>query len=102
MYSNIYVGIGSASYSLHDDITSIYASLINYGRVELSSDLLLIPVPLRDSNSKFTSSNCANMIIPPVNYFEDLAYGMYDTAGRIAIASEYGYGMYSNSLEKIS
>ena len=72
--SNISVDIGSESDSLPDDIASIYDSLINGGRV--------------DSDSKFPSSNCVNMIISPVCYLGDVAQGGYVAAGKIAIASE--------------
>ena len=39
------------------------------------------------------------MIILPVCFFEDVAQGMYDTYGCIAIASEYGHDTYANALE---
>ena len=42
------------------------------------------------------------MIILPVCSLEDVAQGVYVTAGRIAIASEYGCGVYANTLEKLS
>ena len=32
--------------------------------------------------------------------FEDVSQGMYDTDGRISIASEYGRDVYANALEK--
>ena len=32
---------------------------------------------------------------------EDVAYGVYVTAGRIAIASAYGCDVYDNALEKL-
>ena len=34
--------------------------------------------------------------------FEDVAYGMYDTDGRIATASEYGFDVYTKALDKLS
>ena len=34
----------------------------------------------------------------PVCLWSDAAYGMYDTAGHVASASEYERGVYSNSL----
>ena len=58
-------------------------------------------MPLRDSDSKFLSSNCASVIIWPVFTFEDVAYVMYDTAGCISIASEYGRGVYTKLQNKI-
>ena len=42
------------------------------------------------------------MIILPVFSLEDIAYGVYDTAVIIAIASEYGCDVYDNVLEKLS
>ena len=42
------------------------------------------------------------MIISPVCSFEDVSYGIYDTVGLIAIASEYGCDVYANMLEKLS
>ena len=50
----------------------------------------------------FSSSKCANVITLHVCSFEDVAYGVYVTAGRIAIASEYGRDVYDNVLETIS
>ena len=50
----------------------------------------------------FPSSNCVNVITSPVCSFEDVAYGLYVTAGRIAIASEYGLDVYDKALEKLS
>ena len=49
---------------------------MNGGRVESSSDFSPLSVPLRYSDSKFPSSNCANVIISPVCSFEDVVYGM--------------------------
>ena len=48
------------------------------------------------------SSNCTNVIISPVVSFEDLAQGMYNTAGRIAIAYALGCDVHANVLEKLS
>ena len=47
----------------------------------------------------FPSSNCANVITSPVFSFEYVAYGVYVTAGRITITSEYGRDVYDNALE---
>ena len=114
MSSNIFVDIGSSSDLSPDEISSILASLNNGGIVELSSYfspyLSLFSVPLLDSDSKCLryydskppSSNCANVNISPVCYFEDVAYGMYNTSGRIAIASEYGCDVYTKALGKLS
>ena len=48
------------------------------------------------------SSICANVITSPVCSLEDVAYGVYVTAGRIAIASAYGRDEYDSALEKLS
>ena len=101
MSSNIYIDIGSASYSSPDDILSISFSLINGGRVESSSDYLPLSLSLRFSDNKLTSSNCANVIIFPVFSLEDAAQGIYDTSGSISTASAYGCDVYANALEKI-
>ena len=42
------------------------------------------------------------MITSPVFSFEEVEYGMYDTSGRIAIASKYGCNVYYKALEKLS
>ena len=100
--SNISIDIGSASYSSPNEISSILDSLINDGRFELSSYLSPFYVPLRYSDGKSPSSNCANVIISLVCSCEDVPYGMYNTSGHISIASEYGYGMYAKAQEKLS
>ena len=43
-----------------------------------------------------------NVIISPVCSFGDVAQGVYVTAGRIAIVSEYGRGVYANVLDCFS
>ena len=50
----------------------------------------------------FLSSNCENVITSPVCSHEDVAYGVYVTAGRIAIAYEKGRDMYDNALDFFS
>ena len=95
---NISVDIGSTSDSSLDDITSISFSLNNVSRVEPSYDSLLLYVPSQVLDNKFPYSNCAYVIILPVCSIEDIAQGMYDTAGHIAIASEYGCDVYANAL----
>ena len=37
----------------------------------------------------------------PVCSWDDVAYGIYETDGRIAIASEYGRDVYANAVEYI-
>ena len=41
------------------------------------------------------------MIILPVFPLEEVSQGVYVTAGRIDIASEYGCDIYANILEKL-
>ena len=96
---NISIDIGSESDSSPDDIASILDSLIDGGILELSSYPLLLFVLLQDFESKFPSPNCVNVIISSVCSFEDVAYGMYDTTGHIATASEYGCDVYANVLD---
>ena len=43
-----------------------------------------------------------NVTILPDFYFEDVSYGMYDTASRIAVASEYGCDAYIKAPDKLS
>ena len=52
--------------------------------------------------NEFHSSNCANLITLPVCSLEDVAYRLYVTPGRIAIASAYGGDVYDIALTKIS
>ena len=70
--------------------------------IDSLSDSLSISVSLRVSLIKPPSSNCANVITSPDYSFKDAAYGVYVTAGRIAIASEDGRDVYDNALEKLS
>ena len=37
----------------------------------------------------------------PVCLWDDVAYGIYDTDGRIPSASEYGFDVYANALESV-
>ena len=69
--------------------------------IDSLSDLSSLSVLLRVSLIKFPSSNCANVITSPVCYLDDVAYGVYVTAGRIAIASAYGRDVYDSALEKL-
>ena len=98
MSSNISVGVGSASDSPPDDSSSILALIVNGGRVKWSSDLSPLSVLLWNSNSIFPSLKCAKVIIFTVFYYEDVAYGIYDTDGCIAIASESGCDVYAKKL----
>ena len=68
----------------------------------MSSYSLKFSVLLRDSKSKFPSSKCVNVVILPAWYFENVAYGMYDTLIRIVISNENGYDVYANTIEKLS
>ena len=83
--SNICVDIGSALFLSPNNISSLSSSLVNGGRVESSSDSSLLSVLLQVYDSKFPSSNCADVIISPVFCFEDVTYGISDTSGRITI-----------------
>ena len=42
-----------------------------------------------------------NVITLPVCSLENVAYGVYVTSGRIAVASAYGHDVYDNVLEKL-
>ena len=63
------------------------------------SDSSPLSVSLQISVNKPPSSNCANVITSPVCSLEDVAYGVYVTVGRIAIAFAYGRDAYDNALE---
>ena len=52
-------------------------------------------------STKFPSSNCAKVIMSPVCSWDDAVYGIYDTDGHVASASEYGCDMYDHVLEKV-
>ena len=93
---SIYIGLSSDSST--DNIVSISSSLIISTRVGFSSDSLPLSAWLRDSDSKSLYSNCAYVIISSVCFFENVAYGMYNTAGCIAIYSVYGCDAYTNAL----
>ena len=56
----------------------------------------------RSFSNKFPSSNCEKVIILPVYSWDYVAYVMYNTNGLIVSASEYGYDVYTNSLENVS
>ena len=43
---------------------------------------------LRSFSIKSPSSNCAKVVVSPVCSCDDVAYGIYETDDRIAIASE--------------
>ena len=47
------------------------------------------------------SSNGPKVIIFPVFSWDDVAYVIYETSGRVTSASEYGRDMYANALEKV-
>ena len=38
----------------------------------------------------------------PVSSWDDVAYRIYDTYGRVTSASKYGCDVYANSLENVS
>ena len=66
-------------------IFSISCSLIIF---DFLSDSSPLSASLRVLVNMFPSSNCVNVITSPVFYFEDVAYGVYVTSGRISVASE--------------
>ena len=53
------------------------------------------------SSNKIPSSKCSKVIMLPVCSWNYSAYGMYETTGCVASASEYGHDVYANSLENI-
>ena len=96
MYSNISADIRSWSDSSTELIFSISCLLII---IDLLSDLSPLSASLQVSVNMFPSSNYAKVITSPVCSFKDVTYGVYVTARRIAIASEYGCDVYANALE---
>ena len=49
----------------------------------------------------FSSSNCSKVIISPVFSWDDVAYRMYNTNGRVPSAYEYEHEVYANALENV-
>ena len=80
---------------MSSDSLSIYDSSIE-AKIYFSSSVLLF------FRTKFPSSNYSKVIMSPVYSWYDVAYGIYETSGHIASASEYGIDVYDNSLENIS
>ena len=99
MSCNVSVLIRSSSNFSVSSRFSISFSLII---IDSLSDSSPLSVSLRVSLNKFPSSKCANVIMSPVCYLDDVAYGVYVTAGRIAIASAYGRDEYDSALTKIT
>ena len=106
MSYNIFLDIGSSSDSSLESIAYVSSKLSCGGIIKwpldsspLSSSLY---ANLQVSDDKLPSSKCVNVIIFPVCSFEDVAQGIYDIDGCIAIAYEYGRDVYANSLEKLS
>ena len=99
MSCNVSVLIRSSSNFYISLRSSISFSLII---IDSLSDLSPLSVSLRVSLNKFPSSNCVNVITLPVCSLDYVAYGVYVTAGRIAIASAYGRDVYDSALEKLS
>ena len=77
------------------DSFSVYDSTIE-DKVYLSSS------SLHSFSTKLPSSNCAKVIMLQVLSWDDLAYGIYESSGRITSASEYGCDVYANKLRKVS
>ena len=96
MSCNVSVLIRSPSNFYFSLRFSISCLLIIIDSLSYSSSLY---VSLRVSLIKFLSSNCVNVITSPVCSLEDIAYGVYVTAGRIAVASAYGRDVYDNALD---
>ena len=69
-------------------MASISSALSSIGIIEPSLDLSLLSALLRVLVIILLASNCVNVIISQVCYLEDVAQGVYVTAGRIVIASE--------------
>ena len=69
-------------------MASISSSLSSGYIIELSLDSSLLSALLRVLVNILTSSNYGNVIILPVSPLEDVAQGVYVTAGRIFIAYE--------------
>ena len=65
--------IGSASELFPDDDAYISSSLMNGGRVELSSDSLLLYILSQFSDIKPPYSNFAKLIISSASSLEDLS-----------------------------
>ena len=51
-------------------------------------------------STKLHSSKYSKVIMSPFCSWDDVAYGIYKTAGCVMIASEYGRDIYANALEK--
>ena len=102
MFCKISVDIRSWSDSFPESMASISSFLSSGGITESSSDLSPLFASLRFLVHIFPSLDCVNVIISPVCSLEDVAQGVYVTAGRIAIASEEGCDGYYNSIEKMS
>ena len=84
---NIWVYVASISSELSSaDDSSIEAEIDSS-----SSNLLLF-------SNYSPYSNCAKVIISPVCSWEDTAYVIYDTAGRVSSAYEYGRDVYAKAL----
>ena len=69
-------------------MASVSSSLSSGGIIGYSSDLSPFSASLQVLVNILVSSKCVNVIILPVCYPEDVAQGVYVTAGRIVIASE--------------
>ena len=98
MSCNVYVLIRASSNFYVLSRFSISFSLII---IDSLSDSSPLSVSLRVSLNEFPLSKCVKVITSPVFSLDDVAYGVYVTAGRIAIASAYGRDVYDSELEKL-
>ena len=87
MSSRKFLVIYPSSESYYLDISSIESKVYSH-----SSELHCFP-------TKFPSSNCAKVIIFPVCSWDDVAYGIYKTAGCIASASENRLNVFAKPLK---
>ena len=79
---------------LSSESSSIYDSSVE-------AEIYSTSATLRSFYTKPPSSNCANVIILSVWSWYDVAYRIYETAGPVMSASEYGCGVYANTLKNV-
>ena len=99
MYSRLFVLIDPPLESSSVNDSSIEAKIDSSSSVLRSFDSYYYI--LCSFYTKPSSSNCAKVMMQPVCSWDDTAYEIYETAGRTAIASEYGHDVYAHALENI-
>ena len=67
----------------------------------IEAEIYLSSSELRLFSTKLSSSKYAKFILFTVCSWDDVAYGIYETADCISSASEYGCDVYTNALEKV-